>query len=135
MIGHEAALQKALFAHLRADATLQALLGDPARIRDGAGDELDLPHLLIGRSESRPVGADGGDVEHRLTLTAVSRFRGSEEARAVAAAVRLRLADATLEADGVRTVSLGVVFADVFPAADRSRTYAVLRIRAVTGDV
>ena len=35
----------------------------------------------------------------------------------------------------VRAVSLGVVFADVFPAADGARTYAVLRVRAVTEEV
>ena len=65
----------------------------------------------------------------------MSRFRGTEEAKAVLAAVRLRLADAPVEADGVRAVSLGVVFADVFPAADGARTYAVLRVRAVTEEV
>lgn len=97
--------------------------------------EGELPHLLIGRCESRPVGADGGGVEHRLTLTVVSRFRGTEEAKAVLAAVRLRLTDAQVQADGVRAVSLGVVFADVFPAADGARTYAVLRVRAVTEEV
>ena len=130
--GHELALQKALIAHLGADATVQALLGDPARIWDAAPEAAGLPHMLIGRCESRPLAADGGGVEHRLTLSVVSRFRGTEEAKAVLAAVRLRLADAEVEADGVRTVSLGVTFADVFPSGDGQRTYAVLRVRAVT---
>ena len=135
MSGHELALQKALIAHLSEDVAVRALLGDSARIWDAAPQEPMLPHLLIGRCESRSVGADGGGVEHRLTLTVVSRFRGTEEAKAVLAAVRLRLADAPVEADGVRAVSLGVVFADVFPAADGARTYAVLRVRAVTEEV
>lgn len=132
MSGHELALQKALIAHLRADSTVQALLGEPARIHDAAPAEPIFPHLLIGRSESRSVAADGGGMEHALTLTAVSRFRGSEEAKAVLAAVRLRLAEAELEADGVRTISLRVVFADVYPSADGARIFAVLRVRAVT---
>ena len=135
MSAHELALQKALIAHLSEDVAVRALLGDSARIWDAVPQEAELPHLLIGRCESRPVGADGGGVEHRLTLTVVSRFRGTEEAKAVLAAVRLRLADAPVEADGVRAVSLGVVFADVFPAADGARTYAVLRVRAVTEEV
>lgn len=135
MSGHELALQKALIVHLAEDVAVQALLGDPARIWDALPLDAELPHLLIGRCESRPVGADGGGVEHRLTLTVVSRFRGTEEAKAVLAAVRLRLTDARVEADGVRAVSLGVVFADVFPAADGARTYAVLRVRAVTEEV
>lgn len=136
MSGHEGALQKALIAHLRADAAVRVLLGDPARIQDaaaGAGGEF--PHLLIGRCESRPLGADGGGMEQALTLTIVSRFRGTEEAKAVLAAVRTALNDAVLEADGVRTVSLGVGFADVFPGVDRARTFAVLRVRAVTEEV
>ena len=135
MSAHELALQKALIAHLKADAAVQALLGDPARIWDAAPLNPGFPHLLIGRCESWPVGADGGGVEQALTLTVVSRFRGTEEAKAVLAAVRLALNDAGLEADGVRTVNLRVSFADVFPSADGARTFAVLRVRAVTEEV
>lgn len=132
MSAHELALQKALIAHLKEDVAVQTLLGAPARIWDAPPDGPAFPHLLIGRSESRPVRADGGGVEHALTLTVVSRFRGTEEAKAVLAAVRLRLANAELEADGVRTMSLRLAFADVFPGADGARTFAVLRVRAVT---
>ncbi|HST91554.1 MAG TPA: DUF3168 domain-containing protein [Brevundimonas sp.] len=134
-MSHELALQKALMAHLRADPALQALLGSPARISEITAASEELPHLLIGRSESRPLRADGGGTEHVLTLTVVSRFRGSEEAKAVLAAVRTRLSDAAVEADGVRTVGLRVAFADVFPAADGHRTFAVLRVRAVTEEI
>lgn len=132
-MSHELALQKALIAHLRADSATQALLGD--RIWDAAPSAPSYPHLLIGRSESRPVAADGGGIEHLLTLTIVSSFQGSEEAKAAMAAVRLSLADAALETDGVRTVSLGVRFADVWRSPTGSRTYAVLRVRAVTENI
>lgn len=135
MSAHELALQKALVAHLRANPTVQALLGEPARIHDGESTEPVFPHLRIGRSESRPVAADGGGVEHALTLTVVSRFRGTEEAKAVLAAVRLALSDAVLEADGVRTTNLGSPFGEVFPGADGARTFAVLRLRAVTEEM
>ncbi|NJC41519.1 hypothetical protein GGQ87_001777 [Brevundimonas alba] len=131
-MSHELALQKALIAHLAGDAGVCAVLGEPPRIWDAAPARPEFPHLLIGRSESRPVGADGGGVEHALTLTAVSRFRGSEEAKAVLAVLRSRLTDASLAADGVRTVSLRLTFADVYSAADGLRTFAVLRVRAVT---
>lgn len=131
-MSHELALQKALIAHLAGDAGLAALLGDPPRIWDAPPDRPTLPYLLIGRSESRPVAADGGGVEHALTLTVVSQFRGTEEAKAVLAALRLSLSDAVLAADGVRTVSLRPAFADVYPAPDGKRTFAVLRVRAVT---
>lgn len=133
MIDHERALQKAMAAALKGDAAMDALLG--GRVWDQAPEGAGCPYLAIGRCESRPVNADGGGVEQALTLTAVSRFAGSEEAKAVAAAVRARLHEATLEADGVRTVSLRVVWSDVFRAGDGRRTFAVLRLRAVTEDV
>lgn len=135
MSAHELALQKALIVHLKADAAVRALLGTPARIWDSPPSNAGFPHLLIGRCESRPVAADGGGFEQALTLTVVSRFRGAEEAKAVLAAVRRALNDAVLEADAVRTVNLRVSFADVFPSADGARTFAVLRVRAVTEEV
>jgi hypothetical protein len=131
-MSHELALQKALIARLGDDAAVRALLGEPPRIWDAPPDRPALPYLLIGRSESRPVRAAGCGVEHGLTLTVVSRFRGTEEAKAVLAALRMALTDAALAADGIRTVSLRPGFADVYPAPDGLRTFAVLRVRAVT---
>ncbi|WP_295215290.1 DUF3168 domain-containing protein [uncultured Brevundimonas sp.] len=137
MRDHESALQKAVLAALKGDAAVQALLG--GRVFDfaalGAPEDAAFPHLVIGRCESRPVAADGGGVEQRLTLTGVSRFAGSEEAKAVAAAVRACLHEAVLEADGVRTATLRATFADVFRTGDGRRTYAVVRLRAVTEEV
>lgn len=133
MTDHESALQKALVAALKADAAVDALLG--GRVWDQAPEGAGFPHLLVGRCESRPLDADGGGVEQALTLTAVSRFAGSEEAKAISAAVRARLHEATLEADGVRTVSLRVVWSDVARSGDGRRTWAVVRLRAVTEGV
>lgn len=130
MIDHESALQKAVLAALKGDAAVDALLG--GRVFDQAPEGAGLPHLLIGQCESRPLAADGGGIEQVLTLTGVSRFAGSEEAKAVAAAVRACLNEVVLEADGVRTVSLRVTLADVFRAGDGRRTFAVVRLRAVT---
>ncbi|SFS76729.1 DUF3168 domain-containing protein [Brevundimonas viscosa] len=130
---HERALQKALLAHLRADPGVSALLAD--RQWDAAPENPEHPHLVIGRSESRPLPGEGGGVEHALTLKAVSRFRGSEEAKAIVAAIRMSLSDAALQADGVRTVDVGVRFADVWPSPAGHRTYAVMRVRAVTEDM
>ena len=133
MKDHEGALQKAMLAALKADPALSALV--QGRVFDQPGPDAACPYLALGRCESRPVAADGGGVEQRLTLTGVSRFDGSEEAKAMAAAVRACLHETTLEADGVRTTTLRATFADVFPAGDRRRTYAVVRLRAVTEEV
>ncbi len=135
MSDHESALQKALIAHLRADGALQALLGDPARIWDEAPRGAGYPHLLIGRSESRPVAADGCGVEHQLSLRCASRFGGTEEAKAICAAVRAAVHEAALEADGVRAVSIRATYADVFRSGDLKRVWGVVRIRAVTEDI
>jgi hypothetical protein len=131
-MSHELALQKAVIAHLGAVTAVRDFLGEPPRIWDAPPPKPGLPYLLIGRSQSRPLSADGGGLEHTLTLTVVSAFRGTEEAKAVLAAVRLGLADVTLVADGVRTVNVRSTFADVYPASDGLRTFAVLRVRAVT---
>lgn len=130
MTDHENALQKAMLAALKTDAATDALLS--GRIWDQAPEDADLPHLIIGRCDSRPVAADGCGVEQSLTLTGVSRFAGTQEAKAVAAAVRACLHERRLEADGVRTVSLRVTASEVFRAGDGRRTWAVMRLRAVT---
>ncbi|WP_339913290.1 DUF3168 domain-containing protein [uncultured Brevundimonas sp.] len=133
MSDHESALQAALIAHLTADATLSALLN--GRVWDAPPRDAGFPHLLIGRSASRPVAAEGCGIEHRLSLTVISRFQGTEEVRAIVAAVRARLEGAALESGGIRTVSLGVTLADVFRGGDGARTWAVIRVRAVTEDI
>lgn len=135
MRDHEGALQKALIGHLRADTAVRALLGDPARVWDAAPADAVWPWLAIGRSESRPVAADGCGVEHTLSLRCASRFAGTEEAKAVLAAVRAALHDVTLEADGVRTVSIRATYADVFRSLDQKRVWGVVRVRAVTEDI
>ena len=135
MIDHETALQTAIIAHLKDDPVLKVLLGDPARIWDEPPGRREFPHLTIGRCESRAVNADGCGIEHTLTLHCVSRFAGTEEARAICAAVRARIEGVVLEADGVRTVSVRTTFADVFRSQDLRRTYGVIRVRAVTEDI
>lgn len=132
MSAHEAGLIKAVIAQLKADAGVSALLA--GRVWDEPPGDAALPHIRIGRGESRPVGAEGCGIEQALTLTAVSGFRGSEEARAILAAVRACLTDAPLAADGVKAVSARVTFSDVYASPDGARRYAVMRFRAVTED-
>ena len=135
MSDHESALQRALIVWLRDDTRIRALLGHPARVWDQSPADKVFPHLVIGRSESRPVEADGCGVAHALTLSCVSRQGGAEETKAICAAVRDRLAEAVLQADGVRTIGLRVTFTDVFRTSDQRRTYGVMRVRAVTEDI
>lgn len=133
MTDHEGALVAALIARLAADEGVRAVLGDPARIWDQPpGREAETPHLRIGAVISRPVAAADCGIEHRLTLTVVSRFAGAEEARSAAAAVRGCLNDAVLNGDGVRTANLTVGEIATRRSPDRRRAYADIRLRAVT---
>jgi len=128
----ERALQKALIAHLRANAGVTALLVAPTAIFDEPPQNPGWPHLVIGRSESRPYPADGGATEHILTLTVRSRFGGSEEAKAINAAVRAALTGAALNLEDHRVVTVRVTYQDVFRAADWNKTLGVTRVRIVT---
>lgn len=133
MINHEAALQEALIARLRADDALDALTG--GRVWDGEPAKRVFPYVSVTRCESRPVRADGGGVEQVVTLTGQSRFEGLEEARAISAAIRAALHEADLKAQGVRVANPRVTFADVFRSADGRRSHAVIRVRAVTEEI
>ena len=133
MINHEAALQTAVIARLRADDALDALVS--GRIWDGEPAKRVFPYVTVSRVESRPVRADGGGVEQVLTLTGHSRFEGLEEARAISAAIRAALHEADLTAEGVRVVNPRVTFADVFGSPEGRRSHAVVRVRAVTEEI
>jgi len=127
------ALHKALLDLLRGAPALTALLGAPARVWDEPPEPRVFPFVTLGRAETRPWGGlDGEGVEHALTLTCVSRFDGAEEAKAVVAAIRAVLHDASPALDGHRLVSLRVTYADVFRSPDWRPLYGVVRVRAVT---
>ena len=127
------ALQKALLDHLRSDADLTALLGDPARIHDEPPAQRVYPLVVFGRAQTRPWGGlEGEGLEHALTLTCLSRFDGTEEAKAVVAALRARLHNAALTLVGWRLVNLRVTYGDVFRAADGKTVQGLIRLRAVT---
>ena len=129
----ERALHQALLTKLRGNGDLTALLGNPPRVYDEPPADLVYPYVSLGRSETRPWGGlDGEGLEHVLSLTVVSVFGGSEEAKAVMALVRLSLHGAALSLDGHRLINLRVTYADLFKAADWRSTYGVLRLRAVT---
>lgn len=132
----ERALTAALLARLRADAGVAAS-GIGPRVHDQPPADPGYPYLVLGRCDARPFGGGGGDgeaaegLEIALTLTCVSRFQGTEEAKGVNAAVRACLHDAGLPLTDWALVNLRVVFSDVFRASDWRSTYGVVRLRAV----
>ena len=122
-------LAQALVDLLKAAPAVTAIVGQ--RIHPVAPRVPTWPCLAVTRIESRPYG-EGDGLEHVLTLTAVSRFGGPEEARAVVAAVRAALHEARPTLTGRRLVTLRVTYADVFRAADREQSLGIVRVRAVS---
>jgi len=126
----ELALQKAVIACLRTDTGLSALVG--ARVHDQPPEDRIYPMVTLTRAEVRPWGGvDGEGTEHVLTLTVTSRFEGTEEAKAIIAAIRVALDNPALTLDGHRLVNLRCAFCDVFRAADWRSVIGVARVRAV----
>ena len=124
-------LAQALVDALKAAPAVAALVQN--RVHAAAPRVPTYPCVAVTRLESRPFGGvDGEGLEHVVTLTAVSRFGGPEEARAVVAAVRAALHDARPTIPGRRLVNLRVAYADVFRAADGETTLGLLRLRAVS---
>lgn len=133
-LGPEGALAAALVGALQAAPAVVALVAQ--RVHVDPPRNPTYPCVIVSRQESRPFGPDdvsaSGGLEHLLTLTCASRFGGPEEARAVTAAVRAALHNASPAIAGHRLVTLRVTYADVFRAADRELSLGVLRVRAVT---
>jgi hypothetical protein len=121
----ERALVGAVLARLAADGALP-WLGTPARVHEQPPQTPTYPYLTVSRTQSRPSPWEGGGSEVLLTVTAVTRWGGAEEARAVTGAVRRLLEDERPVLDGHRLIDLRAVYADVFTAADRRSTLGVL---------
>jgi len=129
----EAVFEDALLAHLAADASVQAALGDPARIFDAAPEGAAFPYLSVGRGVSEPSGASGADlIAHRLTLHLWTRETGRRETKEMLGAIRAAVDEASFAlADGFTLISCRAVYADVFRTADSRLAHGVLRVQAV----
>lgn len=127
------ALQKGVLDYLKGQASLSVWLGAPVRVYDEVPHEPVYPYLRLGRVEARPIGGiEAEATEQVLTLTAVSRFAGTEEARAIAAELRQLLDQASLTLEGQHVVSVRVTYVDVFRSSDRYSIHGLVRLRVVS---
>lgn len=127
----ERALVAAMSEAMLANAALQGLVG--ARVHDDPPPDAVFPYVTLGRVESRPADAAGGQaIEHAITLHAWSRYGGRAEALDIIAALRAALHNAALAVEGCRLVLMLATFADVFRSGDGRTTHGVLRLRAIT---
>jgi hypothetical protein len=129
-------LQKALIAHLKSLTSLRVWLGNPTRVYDEVPPNTGFPYIALSRSQSQPFSALSLEADEQvITLMCVSRFSGTEEAKAILAELRVNLDQVNLTLEGHRLVNPRVSFTDVFRSADQKTIYGLLRWRAVTEPV
>lgn len=126
------ALQQAFHDRLVSDGAVLALLGGP-RVYDDVPVRAEFPYVTFGQSIERDwsTGSEDGH-EHTVTLHVWSRAHGRKEAKAVLAAARAALHDASLPLDGFRLVNLRHEYSDARREPDGDTYHGTARFRAVT---
>lgn len=126
------ALQKAIHAHLIADAGLNAILGGP-RIYDDVPRVPVFPYVTYGASTVRDwsTGTDDGD-EHVVILHAWSRSAGRKPVHELLGAIEASLDQQPLVLDGHRLITLRHELTDVRRDGDGETWHGQLRLRATT---
>lgn len=126
-------LQQAVHAALSGDATLQGLLGVPARVFDHVPPGSGFPYLVLGEATSAPFDGKTEDgMTQTLTIHTWSRYRGLKETKEIMAAVAAVLDDASLTVAGHTLTLLRFEFGATFLDADGLTRHGVQRFRAVT---
>ena len=126
------AMQKAVYAALRADDGVKAELGDPPRIFDNPPKGEAYPHVVIGEGRVTPLDGVDGAAEHEIRLQIFSRHAGRREIRRIIDALYDALHEADFAIDGHRLVNIRFVFADIFKRGESDLYQGAARFRAVT---
>ena len=147
MTDHSWPVQQAVYAALRTDAALIALIGDGAsperaRIYDnvpqGTWDDDDqsfAAYVTIGDDTAAEAGSKTFEAQDlTLSLHSWSRYNGRKEIKQIMAAVYDVLHDQSLSVSGGTMVNLRWEFSDSFLDADGQTRHGVQRFRMyVTG--
>lgn len=125
-----AELQKAIFAALRANEALAALVG--ARIFDHAPANVAFPYITFGRTSVYDWStATESGTEQLFTLHAWSKGKGKKEALEIMELARLTLHDAALVLEGHSLVSLRLGFSEARYDDRNEAHHGLMRFRAV----
>jgi hypothetical protein len=125
------ALQRAVFAGLTADATLQSLID--TRLYDAVPLNPTFPYVVLGDGkETNADTATEEGSEHQFNVTVWSQGGGHQESKSIANAVRFRLNNATLSLDGHALVDLRFQDCEYARESDGQTYSATLSFRAVT---
>jgi hypothetical protein len=126
------ALQKALYARLRAEPALAALLGDPPRVFDAPPGTAPFPYVVIGETRAAPIAGHDSGVEHDIRIEIFSRHVGRFEVKRIVDLLFAALHGADFALDGARLVNCRFVFADVYRAEEGELYRGLARFRCVT---
>ncbi len=125
-------LQKSIQVALSADADLQIIIGDPARIYDEVTEEAIYPYLTMGGVKITPYDGHNHAYVHEFHVHAWSNYAGRREVKAIIDQVHNVLHDADLVIEGHKLVSIRFIFSDIFRKPDGETYHAVMRYRAIT---
>lgn len=125
-------MQKAIYATLKADSALVALLGGE-RIYDEVPRGAAFPYVTFGPSTTRDwsTGTETG-AEHLITLRAWSKAGGEKEVHLLLDALRAALHETSLAITDHRLVSMRHETSDALRGADGETYQGIARFRAVT---
>lgn len=125
-------LQKAIYATLKTDSALIALLGGE-HIYDEVPRGAAFPYITFGPSTTRDwsTGTETG-AEHLITIRAWSKSGGEKEVHLLLDAIRAALHEASPTVADHRLVSLRHETSDALRGADGETYQGIARFRAVT---
>lgn len=131
-VGAAKALQDALLAALAADAGVQGVFGDPARVLDEVGEAPAYPYAVVERHEVRPADSAGAaGSEHTLTFAVSSKYGGRAEAMDALQTLRRAIEAFAPDLSGLKVVLALPTYADVFRTRDLKTFRGVLRARFI----
>jgi hypothetical protein len=120
----------AVLSALRADADLQSVLGQPARVYDDETDAPVYPYALLERHEtSGNDGVNKRGLEHTLHFATYSRYGGMEAAKRLIGLLRGAVEDMSLDGLNQRVVLILPTYSDVLRTKSANIFRGVLRVR------
>jgi hypothetical protein len=127
------AVQDAVYDTLMASATIQAVIGNPARLYDHVIPGVLFPFVAFGDMQAEPFDTkDRTGMEQILSLHIWSRYRGRKEIKDISKAIYNVLHNASLTVTGHEFVSCQFAGAEMRFEDDGLSYHGILRYRVVT---
>lgn len=127
-------MQQAVYAALRADASLQSLISNPVRVYDStAPQDSDFPYLVIGLGTGDDFDTKNTDgMDATFEIHTWSQQDGFSETKQIMAAVVDALDNVALSVTGHTLALLRFVGSNTLLDPDAETRHGVQRFRAVT---